>query len=326
MATYNGDFNLGDQLRSIARQSRPPDEVVVCDDGSTDGTWDTVRAWAETAPFAVRIERNAERLGATRNFARAIGLCTGDLIFTADQDDVWLPNKVEREADLLERAPDVGLVFTDAEVVDSELRPLGYRMWRTVRFRGREQGEVRGGRAINVLLRRNVVTGATMAFRARYRDLLLPIPANPLHVHDEWIAFLIAATGSIDFIARPTILYRQHGANALGAHPPTGPGMLARALGENTRRVWRERQGARLAWCRELRGRLTSLAGVRPPHPGVLEALDGKIAHLERRLRLPPGRLARVPQVTLDTLALRYHRYSIGVWGAAQDLLAWDDG
>src|SRR5437588_7313199 len=99
MCTYNGARFLREQLDSFAAQSRLPDEVVICDDGSTDGTADIVRTFASGAPFPVHFHVNEPRLGITRNFERAAGLCTGSIIFFSDQDDVWLPDKLDRFAE-----------------------------------------------------------------------------------------------------------------------------------------------------------------------------------------------------------------------------------
>src|SRR4029079_17285220 len=92
----NGARFLPEQLRSIAAQTRPPDELIVCDDRSTDETAQVIEAFAATAPFPVRLVRNEERLGSTRNFERAVSLCDGSLIALADQDDSWHPEKLAR--------------------------------------------------------------------------------------------------------------------------------------------------------------------------------------------------------------------------------------
>src|SRR6266567_6944512 len=94
MCTYNGARFLREQLESIAAQSRLPDELVVCDDGSTDETVETIKAFVGRAPFAVRLEINSKNLGSTKNFEKAIGLCEGEIIALADQDDVWKPQKL----------------------------------------------------------------------------------------------------------------------------------------------------------------------------------------------------------------------------------------
>ena len=94
LASYNGERYIGQQLDSIARQTRLPDELVICDDASTDSTADIVREFARRAPFAVRFLQH-QRMGSTRNFELAIAECRGDIIFLCDQDDVWYPNKIK---------------------------------------------------------------------------------------------------------------------------------------------------------------------------------------------------------------------------------------
>src|SRR4029077_8380451 len=96
MCTYNGARFLPEQLESIAAQTRLPDELVVCDDGSADESAEIVRNFGKNAPFPVRLELNEKNLGATKNFEKAIGLCQGDLISLADQDDVWKPQKLSK--------------------------------------------------------------------------------------------------------------------------------------------------------------------------------------------------------------------------------------
>src|SRR4051794_15860948 len=91
MCTYNGARFIGAQLASVAAQTRTPDELIVCDDRSTDETVAIVQKFADSAPFRVRLHVNEENLGSTKNFERAVSLCEGDLIALCDQDDVWLP-------------------------------------------------------------------------------------------------------------------------------------------------------------------------------------------------------------------------------------------
>ncbi|MFL5505263.1 MAG: glycosyltransferase, partial [Gemmatimonadales bacterium] len=105
LCTYNGARYLPEQLDSLARQSLPPTELVVRDDDSTDETASLVAAFAERAPFPVRWTCNAERLGPTRNFGAAIADATGEFVALCDQDDVWLPEKLERVVGALMREP-----------------------------------------------------------------------------------------------------------------------------------------------------------------------------------------------------------------------------
>ena len=95
MCTYNGAQFLKEQLASIAAQFRPPDELVVCDDGSSDGTGEIVKEFARRSPFATRFVVNDQNLGSTKNFEKAIFLCQGTIVSLADQDDVWYRHKLE---------------------------------------------------------------------------------------------------------------------------------------------------------------------------------------------------------------------------------------
>src|SRR3954453_13857066 len=94
MTTYNGETYLREQLDSFTNQSRPPDELVVCDDQSSDRTFEILNDFRDRTPFEMQIVRNEERLGIARNFEQAIRLCRGDIIFLSDQDDVWMEDKL----------------------------------------------------------------------------------------------------------------------------------------------------------------------------------------------------------------------------------------
>jgi glycosyltransferase involved in cell wall biosynthesis len=118
LCTYNGAKYLKEQLDSIGRQTRLPDELVICDDRSTDGTPGIVSQFAAEARFPVAFTVNKVNLGATKNFEKAIGRCTGDIILQSDQDDVWLDKKLELIEGIFLNNPDVRAIFSDAEVVD----------------------------------------------------------------------------------------------------------------------------------------------------------------------------------------------------------------
>jgi glycosyltransferase involved in cell wall biosynthesis len=318
LCTYNGARFIGEQLDSIAAQSRPPDELVVCDDRSDDDTVERVRKWAENAAFPVRIEVNEERLGSTRNFAKAIGLCSGDLIALCDQDDVWLPRKLELSARAFEDEAEVGAVFSDAELVDEDLRPLGRRLWETVNFDSRHQQLLMRGGIEESMLLNSFVTGATLTFRSELRGLVLPFPDDlPTFIHDRWIALCVLAVSQLRFVAEPLMLYRQHHSQQLGVKLATPP--------------WRERVRHRLRWDRtvfayELKAmqRLQDrLAGCpRAVHPSFSDALAGRIDLLRARTSLPRRRFARVPVVATELLAGRYHRFANGSLSALKDLFA----
>lgn len=320
MCTRNGSAHIQAQLASIAGQTRQPDEVVICDDCSTDCTRDLIETWALQVPFRVQLFVNPRNLGVIKNFEQAISLCNGDIIALADQDDIWYADKLARQEALLHARREVGLVFTNATVVDERLQPLGYSMWDSCRFSRAEQSLVQRGAPIDVLLRRNVVTGATAAFRAGYRDLILPIAQNPVHLHDYWIAFLIASVGAIDFLPEHTIYYRQQVSQQIGAHPPISPRWLMDQARESSRALSIERHESTVKWFGEVRERLVSARERFQPQDGIVREIDNKVALTRERTRLPTVRVQRMPSILRDLMTLRYHRYSIGAWAAIKDL------
>src|SRR5207244_12381537 len=148
MCTFNGSRFVAEQLTSIAAQTRPPDELIICDDCSSDETPKLVEAFIRTATFPVQLQVNEQNLGLTRNFERAIGLCKGDFIALSDQDDVWLPEKLARMESVFTSSPDLGLVFSDAELVDENRSLLGKRLWDSLGLSREERKRLREGKAI----------------------------------------------------------------------------------------------------------------------------------------------------------------------------------
>jgi glycosyltransferase involved in cell wall biosynthesis len=312
LCTYNGARYLQSQLDSIAAQERLPDELVVCDDRSTDVTPVLLEAFAARAPFPVRLYRNPQNIGSTRNFEKAIMLAEGDVIVTADQDDVWYPVKLARLESTLQSNINVGLVFSDADLIGSGGERLGRRLWPSVKFPPNRARAIARGKAFSVLLRRPAVTGAAMAFRAKYLKLILPIP--PEWVHDEWIALLIAAVGPIMPLADPLMAYRLHSSNQIGVRAETFQERTRRSI-DTPKSYFREvseRFGALHArLCRDLPGRLE-----------LLKLVEEKVDHFCVRARLPEGRLRRAPIVLRELLSLRYTRYSGTTLSFARDLAA----
>ena len=220
LCTYNGAAFLKEQLDSIALQTRPPDEIVVCDDASCDETIQILQSFAATAPFSIRITINEVTVGAIKNFEKAISRCAGTVIFLCDQDDFWHPEKIER---MLKPFADfaTGAVFSNAEAVGPDLTPLGYSLWDACGFKLERRQYYQAGGAFVDLLRSNVVQGASLAFRASFREAILPFPL--CWSHDHWSAVILAACSEIRFLDEQLMLYRQHGSNLLGApRPRTG--------------------------------------------------------------------------------------------------------
>lgn len=324
MCTYGGARFVGAQLESIAAQTRPPDELVVCDDRSPDETARMVEDFAARAPFPVRLHVNERNLGSTKNFERAISLCEGDLIALCDQDDVWLPSKLARLEEEFRRRPRAALVFSDAEVADESGRTTGRRLWESVRIGREELERLRVGKGLGDLLSGATVTGATAALRADLKRLVLPIPEGLPLIHDAWIALLAACVAEVSAIEEPLILYRRHAGQQVGplGRKAAAGGLGALALGEGASALVRANPyDETLAVARAVRARLLERRGEGFEAGGALAELDARIAHLEARRGLPRARLRRAWPVLRELLSLRYRHYSRGVASAAKDLL-----
>src|SRR5713101_1115880 len=129
MCAYNSSRYCEEQLESIASQSRLPDEVVICDDGSVDDTPSILERFRKEAPFDVRVYKNETNLGVAKNFEKAITLCSGDIIALADCDDIWRRDKLEWICGVLKDHPEAGYAFSDGELIGPDGTALGARMW-----------------------------------------------------------------------------------------------------------------------------------------------------------------------------------------------------
>ena len=314
MCTFNGVRFLGAQLASIAAQDRSPDELIICDDGSSDGCIELVRDFARRSPFSTRLVVNDKKLGSTKNFEKAISLCQGAIVALADQDDIWYRHKLRRIEQAFLRSNEVISAFSDADVIDDDSRLLGTRLWDTFYFNRAEQFQFANGQAPNVLLKHPIVTGATMAFRRECFDLMAPIPEK--QIHDRWISFLLAARGKFEVITDPLMQYRQHRGQQVG------PG--ARTLQDRMQRARLMTADSYLyeleRFC-EFRDRLEECRSNFPYAEYTLNEIKRKIPHLEHRARLPRTRIARIPMILREALNGAYWRYSAGWNSIAKDLV-----
>src|SRR5262249_11622141 len=145
-------------------------------DCSQDETVTILNDFAIRAPFPVRILVNDQNLGSTKNFEKSISLCSGEIIFLSDQDDVWMPNKIERVSSEFDNNCEIGMVFSNAELVDEALQALDRSLFGSLSPTSKEMELLEKGDLFRILLNRNIVTGATLAFRAKYRNVIIPIP------------------------------------------------------------------------------------------------------------------------------------------------------
>lgn len=209
LATYNGERYLSEQLRSLAKQSYLPSELIIVDDGSTDQTLSIVYEFVKAAPFCVRVFEGKTGLGPTKNFERGMEAAKGDIVFFCDQDDMWFPHKIRRM--VMAFRPSVYQVFCNADLVSYDLKMSGETLWKRLSF------ECGGFDTERDLFQRTIAFGMSMAYRNDEvaRELLFPIPIP--FGHDNWAAMIMAALGETAFVNESLVLYRQHDAQVSGA-------------------------------------------------------------------------------------------------------------
>jgi glycosyltransferase involved in cell wall biosynthesis len=205
VAVYNYEQYVAQAIESALTQEYPPEllDVVVVDDGSTDGTADVVNEFVHRFPNRVRLIQQANG-GAACAADRAIAEAKGDLLAFLDADDVWLPDKTRRQVTMLESRPELGLVFSEMIVVDavgavvrrSHMGPLGRLP----------------PRMVAQILNANVATSSSIMVRAALRDVFAPIPRGIAYA-DWWVTLRVAEVSQIDYVREPLALYRLHGAN-----------------------------------------------------------------------------------------------------------------
>lgn len=317
MCTYNGARFLREQLKSIASQPRLPDELVVCDDGSTDATLAILTEYAKAVRFPVRIQCNTSPLGPAKNFEQAISLCKGDIIVLSDQDDVWRRDKLQILERVLSENPDKGYAFSDAIMVNETNTFLRPSLWEQVSFTIQKQRIFSQSsiEQVMILSRRNVVTGATMALKSQLRETILPIPE--LWLHDEWIALVcsIKRAGGV-LIQKPLIYYRKHEAQAVS---------ISSSILKTIRQSLLDGHGGQksyeLGLCK-WNNAYPLLKSLTNQDPAMLRLLEEKMAHLALRAKLGyQSRLSRLKVITPELFCGQYHSYSNGWKSAIKDLL-----
>ncbi|MBO0439096.1 glycosyltransferase family 2 protein [Candidatus Enterococcus ikei] len=201
IATYNGEKYLEEQLNSILAQISVGDELIISDDGSVDATIAILKRYA-AQDQRIKLFKGPGK-GLIANFEFAITQSQGDFIFLADQDDVWLPEKVQTTLGFFQEHDEIDLVISDLVIVDEQLEVIepSYFEYRKVKL----------GFLHNLV--KNKYIGAGMAFRSRMKTKILPIPAN-VPMHDMWIGLIAAFRKKSALIPRKLTLYRRHNNNA----------------------------------------------------------------------------------------------------------------
>jgi glycosyltransferase involved in cell wall biosynthesis len=309
MAVYNGEQYLSAQLESIAGQTRPPDELVITDNTSNDATPSIVAAFADKVQFRVVFRVNDRNLGVAKNFERAISYCTGDIIFLADADDVWVPHKIERQMAPFLTSDEVVLVLSDRELVNSRLEPLGQTWCQLTKCGPRAHRQIEQGKFSALL--RTQLSGNSMAFRATLKKLLLPMEVDDWH--DYWLGILAASFGKTVFIAEPLVKYRLHDNQNSGMKMA----MMSRSSQlrhrfATTASLDESMLGVRI---------LEKLLELKPSDADRIADVAAWAGHQVSRLGFASPETSRFRAIVGELVSARYSRYASGIFSAVKDLV-----
>ena len=310
MATFNGEEFLMEQLASIARQSRCPDDMIVVDDASTDATATILRDFADAAPFPVELVVRSSHLGTSATFEEAMRRATGDILLICDQDDHWHPDKIATMVDRLQANPGALLAFSDSRLVGPTNRQIDRSRWRIAGFTPSEWRSMRDD-AFGQMVFRQVVAGCTAAIRSDLLTAALPFPgalqevAGPL-VPEQLIDYRIHEGQQVGI---PALRWRRVAPKAV-----LHLAQLVISTAERNRR--NEYLDLHLA---EIDKRLT-LSGL------ATDASDRRLAlaeeHVRRRIELTAERRNRIRRVIREFHHQDgYRRFSFGLATAVADAL-----
>jgi glycosyltransferase involved in cell wall biosynthesis len=315
LCCFNGPAHIGDQIDSVLAQTRMPDEIILADGGSNDRTLELAveRISQVSTPRRprLRVLDHERRLGVTANFSRAIDAASSDVVFLADQDDVWRADKIATQLADLERKPRSMLSVSNARLIGAEGSDTHTDLFRAIRVSARDIEAITGESPAAWLVRRSVFPGMTFALRRQVVDSALPIPS--LWPHDYWISLIAASLGSIAVSTEQLVDYRQHESNAVGLVPHTMAYRIGRVRAERTAELYATRFSA-------LRDRLSAIPNA---HVGALAAVEGKSRFEARRAAFPQNRIRRGLQISAMAAAGSYSRYaSNGVANGVRDALS----
>ncbi len=226
MCTYNGAKYIEKQMRSFLQQTVLPDEIVVCDDCSTDNTKDVIRGMQHSTSVPIRIICNKEHLGITANFIHGMQQANGSIIFCSDQDDIWMLHKIATIVQYFEQHPDKNVVFTNATLIDIEDRLCLDKTLFDISFLPDGPAVFDRGMALEQFSYVNRAAGMTMACRKEMVATLASCYSEKTTMyHDELLAFCAIFDRTLGYIIEPLTQYRQQTGQTGGVEgvlpPPT---------------------------------------------------------------------------------------------------------
>lgn len=212
LTTYNGERYLKEQIDSILNQTYTNFNLIISDDCSTDGTIDILKEY-EKQDERIKVYLQDNNLGYVKNFEFLLKQVQSPYYALSDQDDVWLPEKIEKSMAKLKKE-DADLVFGDLKVVDKNLNTI-YESFNDFMLLSTKINKFMDSYKLNYLY--NCITGCTTVGKSSMIKQFVPIPTESRHlIHDHWIGIIISLKGKVTYIPEKLILYRQHGKNQVG--------------------------------------------------------------------------------------------------------------
>lgn len=212
MCTYNGEKYIREQVNSILAQSYLPKELIICDDCSNDATVQMLNEIKNEVPFNIQIILNKKNLGYVKNFEQACEKASFEYIVFSDQDDIWMPNKLERFRQIILENSNAELIFTDAELFGETTSQQ--TLWQEIGFNKKNKQKFSKNNFSYLLMMHWCVTGATMVCKKSLIKYSLPFSKE--FAHDEWLALMASNKGTLLLVNETLTRYRIHGSQQIG--------------------------------------------------------------------------------------------------------------
>nr|WP_299017268.1 glycosyltransferase [uncultured Polaribacter sp.] len=218
LCTFNGGEFITEQLDSIINQTLKVNEIIICDDGSSDKTIEILKSYKLKYPELIKIYINNKSLGTIKNFEKAISICSGELIFLSDQDDIWCNNKVDKFQSYFIKNMNCKLLFSNGELIDNKGGRLESTLWDKWGFNEQLQLSWINNKNVfkDLIMNKNKITGATLCIHSSLKKNILPIRVPLGYWHDAFLGIHAAALNGLYFINESLIYYRVHKRQQVG--------------------------------------------------------------------------------------------------------------
>jgi glycosyltransferase involved in cell wall biosynthesis len=297
LCTYNGAKYLEEQLKSLAEQTLKADEIIICDDNSSDNTVNIINRYKDN--LNIKLTLNKVNLGVTKNFEQAISLCSGDIVFLCDQDDVWHKDKIKIMSEKMIEEK-TGICCCDGMVCDENLKQIGaYTLWNTSGLSRIDLNRFSPYSLIN----NYCFTGMALCFRKNFTKYFMPLSENA--VHDEWIAFIISCFSKVSFVNQKLVFYRQHSGQQIGINSI-----------KSLKEIWKFLRSCKIADMEKETRKFEDLAlklKQLEMETNLITAIENKIKHLKRRTSRSKFRFF---VLTAELISGQYKKYSNGTYKA----------